>query len=93
MRDARHNGVVVLLLDGLARGKGEGPHGPAVECPEESDVQFPPGMPSGQFDKPLVKGLEHNENWQLVFLNNRQKIFVDVTNDKGRKIFQEMTDT
>ena len=26
-------------------------------------------MPAGQFDRPLVRGLEHHPDWRLVFLN------------------------
>jgi hypothetical protein len=45
-------------------------------------------MPSNQFDGVLVKGLEYNPNWQLVFLNNKQKLFVDVTTPRGKELFE-----
>jgi len=45
-------------------------------------------MPAGQFDKPFVRGLEHNSNWPLVFFNNKQKLFVDITTPQGKKLFE-----
>jgi len=47
-------------------------------------------MPANQFDTPFVKGLEHNSNWQLVFLNDKQKIFVDITTPQGRELYEGM---
>ena len=44
-------------------------------------------MPRGQFNSTFVKALENNPDWQLVFLNNKQKIFVDITIDRGRQLF------
>ncbi|MBN2456312.1 MAG: hypothetical protein JXB29_07250, partial [Sedimentisphaerales bacterium] len=44
-------------------------------------------MPRGQFNSTFVKALETNPDWQLVFLNNKQKIFVDTTTDRGRQLF------
>ena len=44
----------------------------------------------GQFDKPFVKGLEHNSNWPLVFLNKKQKLFIDITTPQGQKLFEGM---
>jgi len=45
-------------------------------------------MPAGEFHKPFVKALEHNPNWQLAFLNNKQKLFVDVRTPQGRKLLE-----
>ena len=45
-------------------------------------------MPSGQSNIPFVKGLETNRNWPLVFFNNKQKLFVDVTTPQGRELFK-----
>ena len=45
-------------------------------------------MPSARFDKPFVRGLEHNPDWPLVFCNNKQKLFVDVTTPQGRELFK-----
>ncbi len=47
-------------------------------------------MPNNQFDKPLVTGLEHNKNWRTVFVNDKQKLFVDVTTPKGLQLYQDM---
>ncbi len=50
-------------------------------------------MPSAAYTDPrkpsyhFVKGLEHNSDWPLVFFNNRQKLFVDVRNPRGRELF------
>ena len=45
-------------------------------------------MPSNQFDKPFTRGIEHNPNWVLVFLGNKQKLFVDVTTPQGKKLWK-----
>ena len=44
-------------------------------------------MPVKEFESPIVRGLEHNTNWQIVYLTNEQKIFVDVTTPQGIEIF------
>ncbi len=44
-------------------------------------------MPAGQFNKPFVKGLENNPNWPLVFFNNKQKLFIDITTTQGKELF------
>ncbi|MBA7618377.1 hypothetical protein ES703_25703 [subsurface metagenome] len=45
-------------------------------------------MPSAEVNKPFSRGLEHNPNWPLVFFNNKQKLFVDVTTPQGKKVFE-----
>jgi len=45
-------------------------------------------MPANQFDTPFVKGLEVNQNWALVFLNDKQKLFVDITTPQGKEVFE-----
>jgi hypothetical protein len=45
-------------------------------------------MPSAEINKPFSRGLEHNPNWPLVFFNNKQKLFVDVTTPQGKKVFE-----
>ena len=47
-------------------------------------------MPAGQFDKPLVKGIEQNPNWHLVFFNNKQRLFVDGTTAQGQKLLKDI---
>lgn len=45
-------------------------------------------MPAGQFDKPFTRGLEYSRDWAVVFFNNKQKMFVDVTTPQGAKLFE-----
>jgi len=47
-------------------------------------------MPKGQFDKPLVNGLTYSQDWRIVFMNNKQKLFVNVKTDQGRRLYQGM---
>ncbi|MBN1391255.1 MAG: hypothetical protein JW947_00455, partial [Sedimentisphaerales bacterium] len=44
-------------------------------------------MPSGETDKPFVRGLEYNTDWRLVYLDDKQKLYVDITTPRGREIF------
>jgi len=44
-------------------------------------------MPVDQFDSPLVRGLEYNPNWPIVYMDNFQKLFVDVTRLQGKELF------
>jgi hypothetical protein len=45
-------------------------------------------MPAGQFDTPLVRGLERHSQWGLVFVNNKQKLFVDMRTDRAQELFE-----
>jgi hypothetical protein len=47
-------------------------------------------MPKGQFDKALVNGLTYSQDWRIVFMNNKQKLFVNVRTDPGRDLYQKM---
>jgi len=47
-------------------------------------------MPANQFDTPFVRGLEHNFNWRIVLLNNKDKLFVDVTTLQGEELYDGM---
>lgn len=47
-------------------------------------------MPANQFDKSFVYGLEHDPNWRVAFINNRQKLFVNITTEPGRQLFDGM---
>ncbi len=53
-------------------------------------------MPAAVFNDPrknsyyFVKALEHDPNWRLVFLNNKQKLFVDVATPQGKELFENM---
>jgi hypothetical protein len=45
-------------------------------------------MPANQFDKPFVRGLEHkNTEWPVVYLDDKQKLFVDIKTPQGRKLY------
>ncbi len=44
-------------------------------------------MPAAQFDTPFVRGLEHNPNWPVVLLNNKDKLFVDITTPQGKALY------
>ena len=45
-------------------------------------------MPSAQFESPLVRGLEYNPDWRLIFFNNKQKLFVDATTPQAQELFE-----
>jgi hypothetical protein len=48
-------------------------------------------MPANQFDKPFVRGLEHkNAEWPTVYLDDKQKLFVDITTPQGRQLYEEI---
>jgi hypothetical protein len=49
-------------------------------------------MPVGQLDSPFVKGIEYNADWRLVFLDDKQKLYVDITTPRGQEIFNGITD-
>ncbi len=44
-------------------------------------------MPAAQFNKNFVMSIEQNPEWRQVFLNNKQKIFVDYSHPKGKELF------
>ncbi len=45
-------------------------------------------MPQGQFDSAFVKSFMYSTDWQLVFLNDRQKIIIDTKTPQGQKLFR-----
>ena len=45
-------------------------------------------VPQGQFDRPFCRALEYNSEWPIVFINNKQKLFVDATTEKGKALFR-----
>lgn len=49
-------------------------------------------MPANQFDTPFVMGLEHTTNWQLIFFNDKQKLYVDITTPRGMELFKGIED-
>jgi hypothetical protein len=44
-------------------------------------------MPSNQFGEPFVRALDFSPYWQVVFINDNQKLFVDVRTERGRELF------
>ncbi|MHC4258812.1 MAG: hypothetical protein ACYSTF_00140, partial [Planctomycetota bacterium] len=44
-------------------------------------------MPSNQWETPFVRGLEYHSDWRLIFLNNRQKLFVYRKDPRAQKLF------
>ncbi len=49
-------------------------------------------MPANQFDSPFVKGLEYSPDWRLVFMDDKQKLYVDITKPRGRELFLGIED-
>jgi len=47
-------------------------------------------MPTNQFNKPFTKGLEHSLDWRIVFISDKQKLFVDVKTPQGMKLYEGM---
>jgi hypothetical protein len=46
-------------------------------------------MPASQFDKAFVRGLEHQYgDWPTIFLDDKQKLFIDVNTPQGRKLYE-----
>ena len=37
---------------------------------------------------PFLRGIERNPNWQLVFFNSKQKLFVNVTTPQGKELLE-----
>jgi hypothetical protein len=44
-------------------------------------------MPAGQFDTPFVRGLDYSPIWRIVLINNKDKLFVDVTTPQGQELY------
>jgi hypothetical protein len=40
------------------------------------------------YNGPFVKAIELNPNWPLVFFNNKQKLFIDITTPQGKELFE-----
>ncbi len=47
-----------------------------------------PMTDSEVYKGPLVKGLERNPNWPLIFFSNTEKIYIDVTTPQGKELFE-----
>jgi hypothetical protein len=49
-------------------------------------------MPADMSHSPLVKGLENNPDWRLVYFDNRHKLFVDIATARGKEILEGILD-
>jgi hypothetical protein len=47
-------------------------------------------MPNSQFDKPFTAGLDSSKDWRLVFLTDKEKLFVDALSPPGGELYQAM---
>jgi nitroreductase len=47
-------------------------------------------MPSNQFYKPFVIGLDYSIAWRVVFINNKQRLYVNIRTEKGKQLFDGM---
>jgi len=47
-------------------------------------------MPVSPSTNIFVKALEHNPDWPIVFLNGKQKLFVDIKSTQGKKLFEDV---
>ncbi len=43
-------------------------------------------MPAGQFRGHFLRGLEYDPNWNVIFYNNKQKLFVRISDPKALKL-------
>jgi len=48
-------------------------------------------MPAAQFGSAIVRGLDRNSDWLLIFFNNKQKLFVDRKNPRAQELFNGIT--
>jgi hypothetical protein len=45
-------------------------------------------MPTSQFDTPFTNGLEYSPDWRMVYMDDKQRLFADVTSSAGEHLFQ-----
>ncbi|MHC4292978.1 MAG: hypothetical protein ACYSTX_01685 [Planctomycetota bacterium] len=45
-------------------------------------------MPVSKNTSKFVKSVETNKEWQIIFFNNKQKMFVDIRSENGRKLME-----
>ena len=44
-------------------------------------------MPANQFNGTLLRSLETNSKWRPIFVNDKQKVIIDITSPQGKKVF------
>jgi hypothetical protein len=47
-------------------------------------------MPVGPNTDVFVRALEHNSDWPIIFLDDRQKLFIDIQTTQGGELFENM---
>jgi len=47
-------------------------------------------MPTAQFDTPFTNGLEYSTDWRIVYMDDKQRLFVDITTPAGEQLFNGM---
>jgi hypothetical protein len=47
-------------------------------------------MPVSEFDSQLVKGLDANPNWRPVYMDDEQRIYIDVKCQQGKELYMGM---
>ena len=47
-------------------------------------------MPVSQFDSEFVRGLDANPNWRPVYMDDEQRIYVDVKSQQGKELYMGM---
>ncbi len=43
-------------------------------------------MPAGQYDTPFMRGLDSSPNWEMAYLDEAQRLYVDISTQKGKDI-------
>jgi hypothetical protein len=49
-------------------------------------------MPSNQFGTPFEEGIRHNASWRQVYLDDKQKLYVDISTPRGLEILKGVGD-
>lgn len=49
-------------------------------------------MPSNQFNSDFMRAIQQLDNWKVVFVNNKQKIMVNVNTPQGEKLYKGLFD-
>jgi hypothetical protein len=47
-------------------------------------------MPHPEFGKTFTRALEYSTDWRIVYIDDKQKLFVDVLSPKGMALYQGM---
>jgi len=47
-------------------------------------------MPSSQLDTEFIRGLDTNPNWRVVYMDEEQRIYMDINSPQGKEIYMGM---